>query len=52
MRISRKVKKYEAKIFVRRVMLEGVDYTGTYSPTVRFESIPMMLAWVAHGANG
>ena len=43
--IDGKVEKYKARIVARGFMQEeGVDYTETYSPTVRFESIRMMLA--------
>ena len=42
------VEKYKARIVARGFMQEeGVDYGETYSPTVRFESIRMMLAAAA-----
>ena len=42
------VEKYKARIVARGFMQEeGVDYGDTYSPTVRFESIRMMLAAAA-----
>ena len=45
------MEKYEARIAARGFMQEeGVDYGDTYSPTVRFESIRMMVAAVA--SNG
>ena len=49
--VSSKVEKYKARIVARGFMQEeGVDYTLTYSPTVRFESIRLMLAIAT--ANG
>ena len=48
---SGKVEKYKARVVARGFMQEeGVDYTETYSPTVRLESIRLMLA--AAAANG
>ena len=42
------VEKYKARIVARGFMQEeGVDYGDTYSPTVRFESIRMMMAAAA-----
>ena len=42
------VEKYKARIVARGFMQEeGVDYEDTYSPTVRFESITMMMAAAA-----
>ena len=49
--IDGKVEEYKARIVARGFMQEeGVDYTETYSPAVRFESMRMMLA--AAAANG
>ena len=46
--MSGEVEKYKARLVARGFMQEeGVDYTETYSPTVRFESIRMMLAAAA-----
>ena len=46
--LSGEVEKYKARLVARGFMQEeGVDYTETYSPTVRFESIRMMLAAAA-----
>ena len=46
--LSGAVKKYKARIVARGFMQqEGIDYTETYSPTVRFESIRMMTAATA-----
>ena len=43
--LSGKVEKYKARLIARGFMQEeGVDHTKTYSPTVRFESIRMMVA--------
>ena len=43
--LSSEVEKYKARIESRGFMQEeGIDYTDTYSPTVRFESIRMMMA--------
>ena len=48
--VSGKVEKYKARLVARGFMQEeGVDYTETYSPTVRFESIRMMTAAAASG---
>ena len=48
---SRKVEKCKARVVARGFMQEeGVNYTETYSPTVRLESIRLMLA--AAAANG
>ena len=45
-----KVEKYKARLVARGFMQEeGVDYTKTYSPTVRFESIRMLTAAAASG---
>ena len=42
------VEKYKARIVARGfTQEEGVDYVDTFSPTVRFESIRLMLAEVA-----
>ena len=42
------MEKYKARIVARGFLQqEGVDYTETYSPTVRFESIRMMIAAAA-----
>ena len=42
------VEKYTARIVARGFMQEeGVDYGDTYSPTVRFESMRMMMAAAA-----
>ena len=39
------VEKYKARLVAWGFMqAEGIDYTETYSPTVRFESIRLMLA--------
>ena len=44
------MEKYKARLVARGFMQEeGVDYTETYSPTVRFESIRMMIAAAASG---
>ena len=46
--ITGEVEKYKARIVARGFMQEeGVDYGETYSPTVRVESIRMMLAAAA-----
>ena len=48
--LSSKVEKYKARLVARVFMQEGgVDYAETYSPTVRFESIRMMVAAAASG---
>ena len=48
--LSGQVEKYKARLVARGFMQEeGVDYTETYSPTVRFESIRMMVAAAASG---
>ena len=48
--LSGKVEKYKARLVARGFMQEeGVDYAETYSPTVRFESIRMMVAAAASG---
>ena len=42
------VRKYKARIIARGfTQEEGVDYANTFSPTVRFESIKLMLAEAA-----
>ena len=42
------VEKYKARLVARGFMQEeGVDFTETYSPTVRFESIRLMIAAAA-----
>ena len=42
------MEKYKARLVARGLMrAEGIDYTETYSPTVRFESIRLMLAAIA-----
>ena len=46
--LSGEVEKYKARLVARGFMqAEGIDYTETYSPTVRFESIRLMLAAAA-----
>ena len=46
--ITGDVEKYKARIVARGFMQEeGVDYGETYSPTVRFESIRLMMAAAA-----
>lgn len=46
--LSGQVEKYKARLVARGFMQEeGVDYSETYSPTVRFESIRMMIAAAA-----
>ena len=48
--ITGEVEKYKARIAARGFMQEeGVDYGETYSPTVRNESIRMMIAAAASG---
>lgn len=48
--LTGKVEKYKARLVARGFMQEeGVDYTETYSPTVRYESIRMMVAAAASG---
>ena len=46
--ISGEVKKYEARLVALGfTQEEGFDHTETFSPTVRFESIRLMIAQVA-----
>ena len=46
--LSREVEKHKARLMARGFMQEeGIDYSETYSPTIRFESIRLMLAAAA-----
>ena len=48
--LSGKVEKYKVRLVARGFMQEEeVDYTETYSPTLRFESIRMMVVAAASG---
>lgn len=48
--LSGQMEKYKARLVVRGFMQEeGVDYTEPSSPTVRFESVRMMVAAAASG---
>ena len=50
MGLSGKVEKYKARLVARGFKQEeGVDYSETYSPTVHFEGIRMMIAAAASG---
>ena len=46
--LSGEVEKYKARLVARGFMqAEGIDYSEIYSPTVKFESIRLMLAAAA-----